>query len=76
MKVQDKSVTIEQDFATSLHQLMGETFEDPIGIYLDKDTSLFQTLETVSAQEASIRWRQVRLSRCTGRARDVLYRVV
>jgi len=54
MKVQVKSVTIEQYFATNLHQLMGETFEDPIGIYLDKDTSLFQTLKSVSAQEASI----------------------
>ena len=47
-------MTIEQDFVTNLHQLMGETFENPIGIYLDKNTSLFQTLETVSAQEASI----------------------
>ena len=47
-------MTIEQDFVTNLHQLMGETFENPIGIYLDKNTALFQTLETVSAQEASI----------------------
>ena len=47
-------MTIEQDFVTNLHQFMGETFENPIGIYLDKNTSLFQTLETVSAQEASI----------------------
>jgi len=47
-------MTIEQDFVTNLHQLMGETFENPIGIYLDQNTSLFQTLETVSAQEASI----------------------
>jgi len=47
-------MTIEQDFVTNLHQLMGETFEKPIGIYLDKDTSLFQTLETISADEASI----------------------
>jgi hypothetical protein len=44
----------EQDFATNLYQLMGETFEKPIGIYLDPNTSLFQTLETVTAQEASI----------------------
>ena len=34
--------------------LLEETFEKPRGIYLDKDTALFQTLETVSAQEASI----------------------
>ena len=47
-------MSIEQDFANNLFQLMGETFENPIGIYLDKNTSLFQTLETVSAQEASI----------------------
>jgi hypothetical protein len=47
-------MSIEQDLATNLFQLMGETFENPIGIYLDKNTSLFQTLDTVSAQEASI----------------------
>ncbi len=47
-------MSMEQDFATNLFQLMGETFENPIGIYLDKNTSLFQTLDTVSAQEASI----------------------
>jgi len=47
-------MTIEQDFVTNLLQFMGETFENPIGIYLDKNTSLFQTLETVSAEEASI----------------------
>jgi len=47
-------MSTEQDFAKNLFQFMGETFENPIGIYLDKDTSLFQTLETVSAQEASI----------------------
>ena len=47
-------MTIEQDFANNLYQLMGETFENPIGIFLDPNTSLFQTLETVSAQEASI----------------------
>jgi len=47
-------MSTEQDFVTNLHQFMAETFENPIGIYLDKNTSLFQTLETVSAQEASI----------------------
>ena len=54
MKVQGKSMTTGQDFANNLYQLMGETFENPIGIYLDPNTSLFQTLETVSADEASI----------------------
>ena len=45
---------MSEDFRTNLLQLMGETFEKPIGIYLDPNTSLFQTLETISAQEASI----------------------
>jgi hypothetical protein len=44
----------EQDFTTNLFQFMKETFEKPFGIYLDKGTSLLETLETVSAQEASI----------------------
>ncbi len=47
-------MTTEQDFTKNLYDLMGETFKNPIGIYLDPNTSLFQTLETVSAQEASI----------------------
>lgn len=47
-------MSTQEDFAANLYQLMGETFENPIGIYLDPGTSLFQTLETVSAQEASI----------------------
>lgn len=48
-------MTLEKDFANSLFQLMEETFEPKHhGIYLDEGTSLFETLETVSAQEASI----------------------
>ena len=43
-----------EDFTNNLFALLDETFENHHGIYLDKDTSLFQTLETVSAQEASI----------------------
>jgi len=43
-----------EDFQNTLFALMEETFEKPRGIFLDKDTALFQTLETVSAQEASI----------------------
>ncbi len=47
--------TINQDdFLNSLFALLDETFENHHGIYLDKNTSLFQTLETVSAKEASI----------------------
>jgi hypothetical protein len=44
-----------KDFTQNLFQLMEETFEPKHhGIYLDEGTSLFETLETVSAQEASI----------------------
>ena len=42
-------------FANNLFLLMEETFESKHhGIYLDEGTSLFETLETVSAEEASI----------------------
>ena len=45
-----------QDFTNNLFLLMEETFEaKPHGIYLDDRTSLLETLETVSAEEASIR---------------------
>ena len=44
----------QEDFVNSLFGLFEETFETHHGIYLDKDTSLFQTLETVTAEEASI----------------------
>jgi len=48
-------MTVEQDFANNLFLLMEETFEPKHhGIYLDEGTSLFETLETVSAEEASI----------------------
>ena len=44
-----------QDFANNLFLFMEETFEAKHhGIYLDDGTSLFETLETVSAEEASI----------------------
>ena len=44
-----------QDFANNLFAFMEETFEPKHhGIYLDNGTSLFETLETVSAAEASI----------------------
>jgi len=33
--------------------LFEETFEHVHGIYLDRGTSLFETLETISAEEAS-----------------------
>jgi hypothetical protein len=44
----------QEDFLNNLFALLEETFEKPRGIYRDKDTALFQTLETVSSQEASI----------------------
>ena len=55
MKEQDKYMSTGQDFAYNLFLLMEETFEAKHhGIYLDKGTSLFETLETISAREASI----------------------
>ena len=48
-------MTTTQDFANNLFSLMEETFEAKHhGIYLDEGTSLLETLETVSAKEASI----------------------
>ena len=48
-------MTIEQDFTNTLMQYMEETFESKHhGIFLDRGTSLFETLETISAREASI----------------------
>jgi hypothetical protein len=43
-----------EDFLNNLFSLLDETFDNTHGIYLDKDTSLFRTLETVSPVEASI----------------------
>ncbi|MDM8518790.1 hypothetical protein QUF64_01985 [Anaerolineales bacterium HSG6] len=40
-------------FKKELLDLLEETFERSHGIYLDRDTSLFVTLETISAEEAS-----------------------
>lgn len=47
-----KNVLAER-FVQELSALLRETFEQAEGIYLDKGTSLFETLDTVSAQEAS-----------------------
>jgi len=44
----------QEDFLNNLFALLDETFENHHGIFLDKNTGLFQTLETVSSQEASI----------------------
>ena len=40
-------------FTSELFQVLDETFEQIHGIYLDKGTSLFETLATVTAEEAS-----------------------
>jgi hypothetical protein len=40
-------------FTDEFFPLLEETFENVRGIYLDKGTSLFETLDTVSAEEAS-----------------------
>ncbi len=48
---------MSQDFANNLFQFMEETFDGKdknSSIYLDTGTSLFETLDTVSAAEASI----------------------
>lgn len=41
-------------FAAALYALLDETFDNVKGIYLDGGTSMFETLATISAQEASI----------------------
>ena len=40
-------------FTNPLHTLLDETFDNVHGAYLDKGTSLFETLATISAAEAS-----------------------
>ncbi|MFC1682949.1 DinB family protein [Candidatus Zixiibacteriota bacterium] len=42
-----------ETFTTELYDLLDETFEHVHGIYIDKNTSLFETLDTISAEEAS-----------------------
>ena len=46
---------VPADFANPLYDLLEETFENKHhGIYLDKGTSLFETLDGVTAAQASI----------------------
>lgn len=42
------------EFTKALYSLLDETFDNVQGYYLDKGTSMFETLTTVSAAEASI----------------------
>lgn len=49
------SSTIDSElFKKSLYLLLDETFDQVRGIYLDKGTSFFETLATISAEEASV----------------------
>lgn len=55
MKELDEDMSNNRDFANNLFLFMEETFEPRNhGIFLDEGTSLFETLETISAEEASI----------------------
>lgn len=48
------TATISQDtFLEQVNALLDETFEQVQGIFLDKGTSLFETLEQISSAEAS-----------------------
>jgi hypothetical protein len=47
-----QQITLEQ-FKKELFEGLEETFEQERGIYLDKGTSLFETLESISAEDAS-----------------------
>ena len=40
-------------FTNALYALLDETFDDVQGYFLDKGTSMFETLATISAEEAS-----------------------
>ena len=40
-------------FKTALFKCLDETFSNVQGVYLDKGTTLYETLEGVSAEEAS-----------------------
>ena len=42
-----------EKFTNELFEVLDETFEQVRGIYLDKGTSLFETLASISAEEAS-----------------------
>lgn len=43
-----------EHFTNALYLLLDETFDNVRGIYLDRGTSMFETLATISAEEASI----------------------
>jgi len=43
-----------EHFTSALYMLLDETFDNVHGFFLDKGTSMFETLATISAEEASI----------------------
>jgi hypothetical protein len=43
-----------EHFTKALYALLDETFDNVHGYFLDKGTSLFETLATISAEEASL----------------------
>jgi hypothetical protein len=43
-----------EHFTHALYTLLDETFDNVQGYFLDKGTSLFETLATISAEEASV----------------------
>ena len=43
-----------EHFTKALYTLLDETFDNVQGLYLDRGTSMFETLATISAAEASI----------------------
>ena len=47
-----REIALER-FTRQFYEVLDETFERVQGIYLDRNTSLFETLETISADEAS-----------------------
>ena len=44
----------QESFSEVLFTILDETFDSHHGVYLDKDTSLFSTLDQISASEASL----------------------
>jgi hypothetical protein len=49
------STSIQTDhFTKALYALLDETFDNVQGAFLDKGTSMFETLATISAEEASL----------------------
>lgn len=48
------SEVVSEHFTEALLQLLDETFDNVQGFYLDRNTSLFETLAGITAEEASV----------------------